>query len=317
MPRELHHSDELLAARGDEAVGALAARQHGVVSTAQLHAAGLGRGAIHLRVRNRRLIRLHRGVYAFGHARLTARGRLWAAVLACGGEHAAVVSHRSAAALWEIGPAPSSMVEVTTLRGSRSARGVRVHESVTLHPQDVHRAHDGLPITKVARTLLDLTAVLSPTRLERACHRAVITRCLDVAAVAAVLDRAGASPGTRRLRDSIDLLATTGPEVTRSEMEVRFLSLIAQFGLARPRTNATIAGLEVDFLWPDHGLVAETDGAATHLTRTAFEHDRRRDAALQVAGLRVVRFTWRELTERPGVVAQTLRALLLSRPGRC
>jgi very-short-patch-repair endonuclease len=71
-----------------------------------------------------------------------------------------------------------------------------------------------------------------------------------------------------------------------------------------------VAGLEVDFLWPGHGLVAETDGAATHLTATAFETDRRRDAILQVAGLRVVRLTWRQLDERPHTVAQTLGALL-------
>ena len=280
------------------------------MSTAQLRACGLGDGAIDLRVRRRRLLRLHRGVYAVGHARLTQRGRLWAALLACGGEHAAVISHRSAAALWEIAPAPSAKVEVTTRAHSRSTPTIRVHRSTSLHQQDVHRGHDGLPMTTVARTLLDLATVLTLTRLERACHQAEIARCLDTRAIADVLDRAGTSPGTRRLREDIAKLAATGPEPTRSEMEIRFLSLIEQFDLPRPRVNARTQGLMVDFFWPAHHLIAETDGIATHLTPTAFETDRRRDAILQVAGLRVVRFTWRQLTRQPHEVAQTLRTLL-------
>jgi very-short-patch-repair endonuclease len=313
--REMHQGDEVLASRGDVAVAALAARQHGVVSTAQLHAAGLGRGAIDLRIRRGRLHRLHHGVYAFGHARLTQRGRVWAALLACGGEHAAVISHRSAAALWDIGPAPSARIDVTTLHGSRSTRAIRVHHSATLHSQDVHRDDDGLPVTTVARTLLDLATVLTPARLERACHQAEIARCLDLTSITNVLERATGAPGTRALREALDHLAIGGPQPTRSELEIRFLSLIAQARLPTPRVNTTIHGLEVDFFWPDDGLVVETDGVATHLTPTAFETDRRRDAALQVAGYRIVRFTWRQLTDRPDTVVRTLRALLS--PGRC
>jgi very-short-patch-repair endonuclease len=307
--QEIPDGQGLLAARGDEAVAALAARQHGVVSTAQLRAAGLGAGAIEHRVLRRRLVRLHRGVYAVGHARLTARGRLWAAVLACGGRYAAVVSHRSAAAVWELAP-PATLVEVTTLRHSRSTPTVRVHRTASLHGQDIHRGHDGLPVTTVARTLLDLAAILSPTRLERACHQAELQRRLDMTAVDDVLERAGTGRGSRRLRKAIDQLAATGAQATRSELEIRFLSLIAQARLPRPLVNATVQGLEVDFLWPTHDLVVETDGAATHLTATAFEADRRRDAILQVAGLRVLRVTWRQLTEHPDAIERSLRALL-------
>jgi very-short-patch-repair endonuclease len=129
-------------------------------------------------------------------------------------------------------------------------------------------------------------------------------------AVDDVLERAGTGRGTRRLRKAIDQLAATGAQVTRSELEIRFLSLIAQARLPRPLVNATVQGLEVDFLWPTHDLVVETDGAATHLTATAFEADRRRDAILQVAGLRVLRVTWRQLTEHPHTIERTLRALL-------
>jgi very-short-patch-repair endonuclease len=308
--QETPDSQGFLAARGDEAVAALAARQHAVVSIAQLRAAGLGAGAIEYRVLRRRLVRLHRGVYAVGHARLTQRGRLWAAVLAWGGEQAVVVSHRSAAALWDLAPPPSSTVEVTTRRHSRPTPAVRVYRTSSLHPRDVHRDDDGLPRTTVARTLLDLATVLSPTRLQRACHQAEHQRILDMTAIAHVLERAGTGRGTRKLRDALNQLAATGPQPTRSELEVRFLSLIAHARLPMPRVNARVAGLEVDFHWPAHRLVVETDGAATHLTPTSFETVRRRDATLQIAGLRVVRITWRQLTDRPHTVEHTLRALL-------
>jgi very-short-patch-repair endonuclease len=101
-----------------------------------------------------------------------------------------------------------------------------------------------------------------------------------------------------------------------SEFEERFLALVARYKLPRPRTNARVAGYEVDFFWPDHNLIVETDGAATHLTPTAFEKDRARDAQLTALGYRVIRVTWRQLTERPQEVAQLLRRLLLSRAGR-
>ena len=220
------------------------------MSTGQLHAAGLGRGAINLRVRRQRLLRVHRGVYAVGHRRLTFRGRLWAAVLACGGVEAAVLSHRTAAAVWGLSPRPSGKLELTTVQRSASTAALRVHRSRTLDPlDDVVRQPDGLPVTTVARTLMDLAEVLS--------H-----------------------------------------------------SLVARFDLPRPRVNAIVAGYEVDFLWPATRLIAETDGAAAHLTAAAFERDRQRDAALQVAGFRVVRFTWRQVSRDPQEVAATLSALL-------
>jgi putative AbiEi antitoxin of type IV toxin-antitoxin system/uncharacterized protein DUF559 len=293
----------------DAAIAALAARQHGVVSAAQLYALGLGRGAIAWRVRIGRLHRVHHGVYAVGHPRLTVRGRYWAAVLACGGADAAVLSHRSAAALWELLPAPSGKVDVTSLRRSTSNVALRVHRGTTLRPDDVARQDDGLPVTSVARTLIDLADVLTPQRLRRACHQAEILRLLDAAVLEQTLTR---HPGRRTtgLRTILADLATTGPHVTRSELEERFLSLITQFGLPQPLVNQTVHGYEVDFLWPGQRLIAEVDGAATHLTPTAFERDRRRDAALQVAGFRVVRFTWRQIIEEPSAVAATVRALL-------
>ena len=105
-------------------------------------------------------------------------------------------------------------------------------------------------------------------------------------------------------------MALDEPALTRSELEVRMLALVARAGLPRPAVNTIVEGLEVDFLWRAQRLIAETDGAAAHLTRSAFERDRRRDAALLVAGYRVVRFTWAQVTREPRAVGGTLRELL-------
>ncbi len=259
----MHDSHALLGGPGDPGVAALAQRQHGVVSNAQLRALGLERGAIDWRVRRGRLHRVHRGVYAVGHRRLAVRGQLWAAVLACGGIAAGALSHRTAAAVWDLSPLLAGRLDVTSLRRSTSTRTLRVHRGDTLDPlNDVVRQPDGLPVTTVARTLADLA------------------------------------------------LAAADPDITRSELEERFLALVADAELPRPRVNATVVGHEVDFLWPAPRLVAETDGAAAHLTPTAFDEDRRRDAELQIADFRVVRFTRRQVARHPDGVAETLSALL-------
>jgi Transcriptional regulator, AbiEi antitoxin len=174
----MHHYDEVLLTPGDLGVAALAQRQHGVVSTAQLHATGLGRGAIDLRVRRGRLTRLHRGVYAVGHARLTIRGRYWAALLACGGPGRAALSHRTAAAVWDLLPSPAGRYDVTTRRTGKSTPAIRVHRH-RLEAQDIARQEDGLALTTPTRTLIDLADQLTPHQLTRACHRAEILRLLD------------------------------------------------------------------------------------------------------------------------------------------
>jgi len=276
------------------------------VSTGQLRALGLDRGAVAWRVKRARLHPVHRGVYAVGHARLTLRGRLWAAVLACGGAGAAAVSHRCAAAVWDLLPPPSGPVEVTTLARSASTPRIRVHRSRTLDPLTDIVLDDGLPVTNPTRTLLDLADVLTPLRLARTCHRAELLRQLDAAALLVPV----AGRRSIALTKAVNDLAIRGPEITRSELELRFLELISDHGLPRPEVNARVCGFEVDFLWQHAHLIVETDGAASHLTPAAFEDDRRRDAVLQVAGYRVVRFTYRQVTSQPQSVGEVLLALL-------
>jgi very-short-patch-repair endonuclease len=281
----------------------LAGRQEGMVSHAQLLAGGLGRGAIELRLRNGRLHPYHRGVYSVGHTRLTPQACLWAAVLACGGPGASLLGFRGVAAPWDLMPMPSGAVDVITLRRSCSRKGIRVHKTGTLEPQDITDI-DGLPLSTPTRTLIDLADQLTPHRLERVLH----LRLLDVNAIHA---RLTALPG-RRSRTLLQALATLqrGPDVTRSELEERFLALVTRYKLPRPHVNATVEGYEVDFYSPDHDLIVETDGAATHLTATGFEHDPARDAHLTALGHRVIRITWRQLTERPHEIVQRLRRLL-------
>jgi hypothetical protein len=142
-----------------------------------------------------------------------------------------------------------------------------------------------------------------PRRLERVLHRAEVLRILDVNAIHA---RLAALPG-RRSRTLLQALESlgSGAAVTRSELEERFLALVASYKLPRPLVNHRVEGHEVDFYWPDQKLIVETDGAATHL-----DHDRARDAHLTALGYRVIRITWRQLTERPHEVAELLRRLL-------
>ena len=291
----------------DRALAELAGRQHGVAARWQLLEMGFGPGAIRARLVSRRLAPIHSGVYAVGHSAITGRGRWMAATLACG--PAAVLSHRPAGALWGLCPSAASVVDVTAPGRSRRGRpGIRLHQVRTLHAGECSRRH-GIPVTTVPRTLLDLAEVLRPRELERAFDEAERLRLLDVRAVERLCDR---SPGRRGLRPLTDLLAREHlpPPETRSTLERRFFELCRDAGLPRPAVNAHVAGFEVDAAWPSARLVVELDGYAFHRTRAAFERDRARDAALQLAGQRVVRITHRQLEEEPNNVVATVRSLL-------
>lgn len=292
----------------DAAVAQLAFSQHGVVTFAQLRRAGLGEGAINLRVRNGRLHRLHRGVFALGHARISREGRWLAAVLSLG--EGAVLSHVSAAALWGIRHSSSAYVHVTvpSAAGRARRRGIVVHRSLTLVPEDVD-AHEAIAVTSVSRTLLDLAGVLAPGRLERAVEQSLASRLFDLRAVDAVLAANPRRPGAATLAEIVARIHDE-PSLTRRELEALMLDLYAAHGIERPEVNVLIDGIEVDFLWRAHRLVVETDGREWHETPQGFARDRERDERLTVLGYRVVRFTYRRVVDHPDAVAATLRALL-------
>jgi very-short-patch-repair endonuclease len=294
-----------MTARTDEHPGA--PWLHGVASRRELLAAGEASAAIQARIETGRYVRLHKGVYAIGHADLTVAGRRRAAVLVCG--HGAVLSHRSAAGAWGIRPDGGTRWEVTVRKASRirPAAPVRVYRHPSLGDDEV-TVLDGIPVTTVARTLLDVAALIPPHHLRRAIEAADQRERFDLAAVHSVLTAHPRRSGRRRLLALLDDLERHGTERTRSDVEAAFLQLCLAHDLPRPRVNRSSNGREHDFTWP--GLVVEIDGFAYHRTRRAFQEDRARDRALLRAGRRVARFTAGEVLSAPHDVAQELRVLL-------
>jgi hypothetical protein len=309
MPTErrfcLPTDDKLVEHAIDAELARLAGRQHGVVATRQLSALGLARGGVAARARAGRLHRVHRGVYAVGHTVLTVNGRRMAAVLAAG--PGAVLSHASAAALWDIRPTSATRIDVSVRSaGGRAKRpGLRIHRTPTLQTDEI-TAHQGIRVTSPARTLLDLASSLPRRALERALDEAEIRELYDRRALEAVALAHAGEHGARALAEA---LAQDGdPVLTDSELEEIMLGLCDEQQLERPTPRAWVAGLRVDFLFAASRLVVETDGYRYHRTRRAFERDRERDAILARAGYRTLRFTHRQLTREPALVAETIRS---------
>jgi hypothetical protein len=273
----------------DRRLADLAAKQYGVVSRRQLLHIGFDREAIGRRIRAGRLHPLYRGVYAVGHTVLNRNGRYLAAVMACG--PGAVLSHRSAAALWGIRPSAAARVDVTVSRtsGVRSSARIVVHRPTRPAEQTVR---EGIPVTTPGQTLADLAIALPRRALEKAAENAEALR-LHVR----VPD---GHPGAKRLAEATahDLSTTT-----RSPLEDEFLEICAAYGIPRPLVNTVVEGFEVDFCWPAERLIVETDGYERHGTRAAFERDRARDARLTALGWLVVRFTRRQVRSAPASVA--------------
>jgi very-short-patch-repair endonuclease len=293
----------------DVVIGRAAERQYGVVARRQLLAAGLSPKAVEHRLRAGRLIVLHRGVYAVGHRRLTRDGHGSAAVLAAG--PGAVLSHRDAAALHGLGHWRVNVIEVTTAADVRSTAAVRVHARRLLTADDVTTAA-GIPVTSVARTLVDLAEVVNRERLAEALTAAERAQTLDLQAVLAarerVLHRHGR--GDVLLRAVLAEYDRRGAQLTREELERRLRRLVRVHRLGRPRLNAWIEGVEVDAYWPAARLVVETDGWEWHRDRASFERDRDKTNRLQLAGYIVLRFTHRAVLDHPAEVAAAIRAVL-------
>lgn len=291
----------------DARLAARAARQRGLVTRAQARSLGLSDGAIDERLRRGALHRVQRGVFLVGHAVPPAFAAELAAVLTCG--PGTLVARASALTLWSLPFASEEHAPVDVLVVGRKARtrdGLRTRRCATLARQDATRRH-GVPVTAVARTVVDLAGDLGVRELEELVNEVQVRRLASLAALQQALDRGGPRQGAGVLRR---ILAEPDRGVTRSRAERRLRTLLRSAGLPAPNTNARVGAYEADMLWSRERLIVEFDGFAAHGTRRAFERDRRRDARLQVAGYRVVRVTWRQLQEEPVAVVARLAVLL-------
>lgn len=281
---------------------ALAGKQHGIVTRADLLALGFRTKAIEHRIAKGRLHPLGWGVYAVGLPQLTPRRRWMAAVLSCG--EGAALSHRSAAALWGIGKERPGKVDVSVRRRSHFRRsGMHVRCRAELPEADVVR-RDGIPVTCPARTLLDLATEVGDRSLERSVNEADKRDLIDPEALRVALEGYAGEPGVRRLRK---LLNRHTFRLSDTDLEVLFRPIAESVGLPVPRTKAMVNGFEVDFYWPELGLVVETDGLRYHRTPAAQARDGLRDQTHIAAGLLALRFTHYQVRYESAWVRTVLR----------
>jgi len=293
----------------DAAVGKLAGRQHGVVGKAQVETLGLSADAIKRRLRSGRLHPLDRGVYAVGHIALTQHSRWMAAVLACG--PGAVLSHWSAAELWRLRERSGGAIHVTSPSKTRSRGAIRRHCAHL--PADEVTIHEGIPVTTVPRTILDLATVVKPPVVESALRQSEYLRRYDSLSLWDLLERYPGHRGNRAIRWALGRLEESSGH-TQGRFEDRFLAFLARHSLPRPHFNVWLTvgthRYRADCLWPRQRQIVELDSWQAHGTRSAFRNDKARDRRLAVAGYRTTRIAWSQLDDEPEEIAADLRTLL-------
>jgi very-short-patch-repair endonuclease len=290
----------------DVRIGAVARKQRGLVTTAQLLEVGLSRGAVKRRARRGLLRRLHRGVYLVGPTTPPWAEEL-AALLACRAD--VLLSHRSATSLWGLTTHEGGPVEITAVgRQPRPRPGLRIHRTTRLDADERREVH-GIPVTSPGRTLLDLACVASPRVVEQALARAEREHLVDRAELREIPSRYRGRKGVPLLRSVLS--ASEGPVLTRSEAEARLLALVREAQLPTPEVNVRLQGYEVDFLWRMAGIAVEVDGYRHHSSLPSFEGDRRRATHLAALGIQVVPLTWRQIVEDGVATAVLLGKTLL------
>jgi very-short-patch-repair endonuclease len=281
----------------------LAGRQHGVVARRQLLELGFNAREIEHRVTRGRLHPVMRGVYAVGWPRLTREQHWMAAVLAGGG--GALLSHRSAAALWGIGAENGREIDVSVCRRTRLRRpGIRVRSRSALGEGDIAR-RNGIPVTGIAQTLIDIAAELSPIAVERAVNEADKLDLVDPETLRTTLRAYEGEPGVRPLRAILDARTF---RLSDSNLEILFRPIAAAAGLPPPLTKQMVNGFEVDFFFPGLKLIVETDGLRYHRTPSAQARDAQRDRTHTLAGMTPLRFTHYEIKYEAAKVTRTLKS---------
>ena len=288
--------------RNDFAIAALARRQHGVVTRAQLIEAGFTPAAIKQRVSGGRLHQLHRGVYAVGHTKLTDDATFIAAVFACG--DGAVLSHRSAIEHWKMRGSARGPVHVTVPNGGKTKPGIVVHRGT---PEATSLR--GVPITTVPRTILDFARVAKPAELARAINEAKLRNLARHAQIVRLPQTHPHHPGITAVKAA---LGDSPTRFTRSGLERRFLRFCSSHGIPLPDCNVPLMidgrPIEADFVWREQSVIVELDDRATHSSPASFDNDRARDRTLAADGWRPVRVTSAHLDH--GALAADLKRLL-------
>ena len=275
---------------------AVARRNRGIIELPQLVAAGLDKDAITRRVRSGWLTRHFEGIYSIGD--LDELGHIDAALRAAG-EHA-MATAGSASAMHGLLPYPAA-VSLVVPRGSRRPPGVDVHEATTM--PDWYLLH-GLRTTTVPETLLALAATDYGDARD-ATDQAYVKRKTNTELLRSFIDTKQGRRGVALLRDIVE-----GPR-TRSQLEREFFDLLKAARLPLPLTNVRVNGHLVDFYWPEHRLVVETDGWASHGRRSQWEQDHVRDLDHFAAGVSSLRITYLQLTRQSHAVTARLGARLL------
>lgn len=264
---------------------------------------GFSAKAIQHRLGTGRLHPVMPGIYAVGRRELTREGRWMAAVLACG--QGAVLSHRSAGALWGIDTERRGVIDISVRhRRKCRRRGIRNRMRPTLPAADT-TTHRGVPVTSVVRTLLDLATELPPRRLERAVNEADKLDLIDPEALRDRLKAYAGEPGVKPLRALLDRDTF---RLSDRELEVLFRPLAASAGLPTPQTKVFVNGFEVDFYWPEVGLIVETDGFRYHRTAATQSRDALRDQTHTASGLTSLRFSHHQVKYESDRVRQVLSA---------
>ena len=290
----------------DELLARMATRAHGVVTRDDLLRAGVTRDQIKSRLQRGSLIAEHRGIYRVGHRAPSDESRYLAAVLACG--QGALLSGLAAAHLLGLVKGPAPVPEVTAPT-ERRVCGVTTRRTRRADADAGIRCR-GVPVTPVARTLVDIARRVDLETLKRACHEAGVRYRTTPSDVAVLLDRRPNSPGARQLRG---ILQGDSP-VTLSRLESRFLRRLRGAGLPLPVTNRDVGGRRVDCRWPEHRLTVELDSYRYHSSRHAWEQDRRREREAYARGDDCRRYTYDDVFIRPALMLRELRALLGAAP---
>jgi hypothetical protein len=278
-----------------------------VVATRQLDGLGYTKSSVAKAAKAGRLHRVHRGVYAVGHGRLSWEGRCMAAVLA---SSPSVASHFSAGWLWGLLQYRPGTLHVTSRMGRRAQRTFVTHRA-DLARADLAR-RDGIPVTSLVRTILDLAVDSRERTVRRFIRQADDDKTFDLRAMEDLLARTKGHRGQAKVRAALEIYDET-PVFTRSDIEKRFLEVVGEAGLPAPSMNFFVAGYEIDAYWADHRFGVELDIYETHGSRLSFEEDRERDDELLLVGIETTRVTGPRLARDPDAVVESVRRHLARR----